>query len=70
MTGKVLVHQSEPDDDELFNNKTKYTQHKFPSSLSFSSPVPEMTFENNAATCELLYTEQFARVFNCKLDRP
>jgi hypothetical protein len=38
----------------------------FLSSLS----VPEMTYENNAATCTLLYTQQSARVYNCKVGRP
>lgn len=32
--------------------------------------VPEITFENNAAVCTLLYTETYARVFNCHLERP
>ncbi len=32
--------------------------------------VPEMTFENNAATCKLLYTQQYARVYDCKVGRP
>uniref|UniRef100_A0A182JJM3 protein-lysine 6-oxidase n=1 Tax=Anopheles atroparvus TaxID=41427 RepID=A0A182JJM3_ANOAO len=32
--------------------------------------VPEMRFDNNAATCRLLYTQTYARVFDCKLERP
>ncbi|KAK3921387.1 Lysyl oxidase-like protein 3 [Frankliniella fusca] len=32
--------------------------------------VGEMTFENNAARCSLLYTESFATVYNCRHERP
>lgn len=32
--------------------------------------VGEMTFDNNAARCTLLYTETYARIFDCKLERP
>nr|XP_040218538.2 lysyl oxidase homolog 3A-like [Anopheles coluzzii] len=32
--------------------------------------VPEMRFDNNAATCRLLYTQTYARVFDCKHERP
>lgn len=32
--------------------------------------VPEMSFDNNAALCTLLYTQTFARVYNCRLERP
>lgn len=32
--------------------------------------VPEMNYDNNAAVCTLVYTEQYARVTNCKLTRP
>lgn len=32
--------------------------------------VGEMSFENNAATCTLLYTETYARIFDCKMERP
>lgn len=39
-------------------------------SVNSEFKVPEMTFENNAAACTLLYTETYARVFNCRLERP
>jgi lysyl oxidase-like protein 2/3/4 len=32
--------------------------------------IAEQTFENNAATCNFLYTESYAHVFNCSLERP
>ncbi|XP_058056136.1 lysyl oxidase homolog 3A-like [Anopheles bellator] len=32
--------------------------------------VPEMRFDNNAARCRLLYTQTYARVFDCVLGRP
>ncbi|XP_046751006.1 lysyl oxidase homolog 2-like [Diprion similis] len=32
--------------------------------------VGEMTFDNNAASCQLTYTETFATVHSCKLERP
>lgn len=32
--------------------------------------VGEMSFENNAARCTLLYTETYARIFDCKMERP
>lgn len=32
--------------------------------------VGEMSYDNNAAICSLLYTETFARVYDCKLERP
>ncbi|XP_034254950.1 lysyl oxidase homolog 3B-like [Thrips palmi] len=32
--------------------------------------VGEMTFDNNAARCSLLYTESFATVYNCRHERP
>lgn len=32
--------------------------------------VGEMTFDNNAARCTLLYTETYARIFDCRLERP
>ncbi|XP_053672196.1 lysyl oxidase homolog 2B-like [Anopheles nili] len=32
--------------------------------------VPEMRFDNNAATCRLLYTATYARVYDCELGRP
>ncbi|CAB0044267.1 unnamed protein product [Trichogramma brassicae] len=32
--------------------------------------IGEMTFENNAATCKLLYTENYARVHSCVMGRP
>lgn len=32
--------------------------------------VAEMSYENNAAVCQLLYTETYARVYDCKLQRP
>ncbi|KAG4067788.1 hypothetical protein HA402_010474 [Bradysia odoriphaga] len=39
-------------------------------SVNSEFKVPEMNFENNAAVCSLLYTETYARVFNCHLERP
>lgn len=32
--------------------------------------VAEMNFDNNAAICNLLYTDTYARVDNCRLVRP
>jgi len=32
--------------------------------------VAEMNYDNNAAICDLIYTENFARVQNCQLGRP
>lgn len=32
--------------------------------------VGEMSFDNNAARCALIYTETYARIFDCKLERP
>lgn len=32
--------------------------------------VPEMSYDNNSAVCKLLYTESFARVYDCKMQRP
>lgn len=32
--------------------------------------VGEMSFDNNAAICTLLYTEYYARIFDCRLERP
>ncbi|XP_017044917.1 lysyl oxidase homolog 3B [Drosophila ficusphila] len=32
--------------------------------------VAEMNYDNNAAICDLIYTENFARVQNCRLGRP
>lgn len=32
--------------------------------------VPEISYDNNAATCTLRYTESYARVFNCRMERP
>ncbi|XP_026467289.1 lysyl oxidase homolog 2B-like [Ctenocephalides felis] len=32
--------------------------------------VAEITFDNNAAVCELIYTETYARLFNCRVERP
>ncbi|XP_037912970.1 lysyl oxidase homolog 3B [Hermetia illucens] len=32
--------------------------------------VAEMSFDNNAAICKLTYTQQYARVFDCKMGRP
>lgn len=32
--------------------------------------VPEMSYENNAAQCDLYYFETYARVMNCRLERP
>ncbi|XP_062561453.1 lysyl oxidase homolog 2B [Armigeres subalbatus] len=32
--------------------------------------VAEMNYDNNAAVCSLLYTETYARAFDCKITRP
>lgn len=32
--------------------------------------VAEMSFDNNAAVCNLLYTDTYARVDGCRLSRP
>lgn len=32
--------------------------------------VPEISFDNNAATCDFLYTETFGAVSNCTVGRP
>lgn len=32
--------------------------------------VSEQSFENNAAICDLYYGETYARVMNCRLQRP
>ncbi|XP_037941499.1 lysyl oxidase homolog 3B-like [Teleopsis dalmanni] len=32
--------------------------------------VAEMSFDNNAAVCSLIYTETYARVEDCRLERP
>lgn len=32
--------------------------------------IAEISYDNNAARCELLYTESYARVYNCKSERP
>lgn len=47
-----------------------FGQYTFKVSINPEFKVPEMSFENNGATCTLLYTEQYAKVFNCKIDRP
>ncbi|CRK93633.1 CLUMA_CG007163, isoform A [Clunio marinus] len=47
-----------------------FGQYIFKVSINPEHKVPEMTFENNAATCTLLYTQQFARVYDCKVGRP
>lgn len=31
--------------------------------------VAEQSYDNNSARCKLLYTETYARVFDCKLER-
>ncbi|XP_055848149.1 lysyl oxidase homolog 2B [Episyrphus balteatus] len=32
--------------------------------------VSEMSFDNNAAVCKLMYTESYARVYDCHMTRP
>lgn len=32
--------------------------------------VAEMSYDNNSAVCKLLYTETYARVYDCELQRP
>ncbi|XP_058813140.1 lysyl oxidase homolog 2B-like [Topomyia yanbarensis] len=32
--------------------------------------VPEISYDNNAAICSLLYTETYARAYDCKIVRP
>ena len=32
--------------------------------------VPEMSYENNAAVCTFMYTQSYARVYDCKIQRP
>lgn len=32
--------------------------------------IGEMSYDNNAARCTLLYTETYARIFDCNHERP
>lgn len=32
--------------------------------------VAEMAYDNNAAVCKLLYTETYARVYDCQMQKP
>ncbi|KAF7996923.1 hypothetical protein HCN44_002569 [Aphidius gifuensis] len=45
-------------------------QYTFKVAVNPEFKVGEMSFENNAADCKLLYTESFAIVHSCKLGRP
>ncbi|KAG5667736.1 hypothetical protein PVAND_015706 [Polypedilum vanderplanki] len=48
----------------------EFGEYTFKVSINPEHKVPEMTYENNAATCNLLYTQQFAKVYNCTIGRP
>ncbi|XP_055385210.1 lysyl oxidase homolog 2B [Condylostylus longicornis] len=45
----------------------EYGDYKLKVAVNPEYKVPEMSFSNNAAVCDLLYTQTYARVFNCKL---
>ncbi|XP_063232254.1 lysyl oxidase homolog 3 [Bacillus rossius redtenbacheri] len=44
--------------------------YTFKVSVNPEFKIPEMSYENNAATCSLLYTETFVHVHNCSVGRP
>lgn len=44
--------------------------YTFKVSINPEFKVAEMTFENNAAVCSLYYSQSFAHVFNCTIERP
>ncbi|XP_049777358.1 lysyl oxidase homolog 3 [Schistocerca cancellata] len=44
--------------------------YTFKVSINPEFKVAEMTYENNAAVCSLYYSESFAHVFNCTIQRP
>lgn len=48
----------------------KYGEYIMKVAVNPEFKIAEMSFENNAATCTLLYTETYAKVFNCKMERP
>ncbi|XP_015585615.1 lysyl oxidase homolog 3B isoform X2 [Cephus cinctus] len=45
-------------------------QYTFKVAVNPEFKVGEMTFDNNAATCKLLYTETYATVHSCVMERP
>jgi lysyl oxidase-like protein 2/3/4 len=47
-----------------------FGQYTFKVSINPEFKVPEITYENNAAVCTMLYTETYARIYNCHLERP
>jgi len=44
--------------------------YTFKVSINPEFKVAEMTYDNNAAVCSLYYTESFAHIFNCSIQRP
>ncbi|XP_035782425.1 lysyl oxidase homolog 2B-like [Anopheles albimanus] len=47
-----------------------FGEYQFKVSINPEFKVPEMSFDNNAARCRLLYTPTYARVYDCELGRP
>lgn len=44
--------------------------YKMVVSINPEFKVAEISYDNNAAACTLLYTESYARVYDCKMQRP
>ncbi|KAJ9573643.1 hypothetical protein L9F63_008984 [Diploptera punctata] len=44
--------------------------YTFKVSVNPEFKVAEISYDNNAAVCSLYYTESFAHIFNCKMERP
>lgn len=55
------------------NSDTEFREKEFSRFQVAVNPefkVSEMSFDNNAAICRLLYTETFATVHSCIMGRP
>ena len=62
-------------DSEIFRLKSRVANlclgtYTFKMSINPEYKVPEITFENNAALCNLYYNEVQAIITNCSLVRP
>lgn len=51
-------------------SEMEFGQYTFKVAVNAEFKVPEMSFDNNGAVCKLLYTETYARIYDCKLVRP
>ncbi|XP_055592888.1 lysyl oxidase homolog 2B-like [Uranotaenia lowii] len=51
-------------------SELEFGQYTLKVAINPEFKVPEMSFDNNAATCELTYTETYARAYNCQMERP